>query len=291
MPPSFVLAIVCAVLALLFVIVALVKRKDVERRNAGLGFAGVLTVLCGLLLINASANIVPTKNVGIVTEFKKDTGATTGAGWAWVKPWQKIDSWEASRQTYDHLDEKRCVQVRIVGLQTACVEIKIEYSTKADQAPEQWASYKEHDFNLFIGRRIDPNLTNAVNVAYETHNPLSNVDVKTGVVNPPPKAPFVEGIRAEVEKTIGADVTVHSVVIGFVHYNEDTQKSIEAYQQKVLEARNLAVDLQNAETRRQITAKNSQRDLRAWCLEIAEKQGKEPGFCFGGGTPVQVTNK
>lgn len=267
-----------------------VREVDSELRGATTGSKvafWVFFVITGLLVLNASISTVPTKNVGIVSQFKAQTGRTTGAGLQAVWPWQKIDNWEASRQTFDHLNEANAVQVRIVGLQQAWVEVKIEWSVKPEKAPEQWAAYKEHDFDIFVDRRINPNITGAINDAYEVHDPLSNVDAKTGAINPPPKKPFVDAIRKNIETRIGQDITVHDIVIGFVKYDDATQEQIKQYQVKVLEGRNLEVDFANAEKRRQINEKNKQRDARTWCLEIAEAKGKEPGLCMGAtATPV-----
>lgn len=245
------------------------------------------TALAALMLLNAAVSTVPTKNVGIVSQFKAQTGRTTGAGLQIVYPWQKVDNWEASRQTFDHLHQDRAVQVRIVGLQQAWVEIKIEWSVKPEQAPEQWAAYKEHDFEIFVDRRINPNITFAINEAYESHNPLSNVDVDTGAINPPLKQPFIDAIRKNIESRLGKDITVHDVVIGFVKYDDNTQDQISKYQQKVLEGRNLDVDLANAKKRQEINDQYKKRDPRTWCLEIAEAKGTEPGLCMGvTATPV-----
>lgn len=328
MPPSFVLAILCLLLAgLTFLVYRSLRSKlradearfakqqadtsrygsaravDSELRSATTSakvVAWIFLVAIPLLVFNASANLVPSQHTGIVVEYKAATGGETGKGLVFVKPWQTVSSWDNSRQSWDFLTtEPNCVLgdktvtgvlVRIAGSQTACVETKIEWRSIADQSAEQWAAYREHDFDKFKERRIEPALTNAVNQAFETHDPLSNVDKATGAINPPPKAPFVQRIKDAVGSTIGEDIDLPDlrVTIGFIHYNSEVQKQIEEYSKKVLENRVLKQEEQNAEVRKRITETNAQRDLRAWCLEIAEKNnGSQPGWCLANGaTPV-----
>lgn len=249
----------------------------------------VAFVCLGLALLFtaiSSVHTVPTRNVGIVTEFNKHTGKTTGAGFQVTWPWQKVEDWDSSRQYFDHLNEQTCVQVRITGLQTACLEVRVEWETIAKEAPNQWASFRK-DFKFFEKNRVNGNFTDSLNAVWREHDPIANVNKDTAVITPVDTRQYIEPFKAEVNKRIGDDVKVISVTFGFIHYNDATQKTIEQFQSKVMEARNLEQDLKNAETRRQITEKNKQRDPLTWCLEQAEKNGKEPGYCFGPPQPVR----
>lgn len=247
---------------------------------------GICIGLALLFTLISSVHTVPTRNVGIVTEANKHTGETTGAGLQVTLPWQKVEDWDASRQYFDHLDEKTCVQVRITGLQTACLEIRVEWETIVKEAPNQWAAFRK-DFKFFEKNRVNGNFTDALNAVWREHDPIANVNKDTAVITPVDTRQYIEPFKAEVSKRIGNDVNVVSVTTGFIHYNEATQKTIEQFQSKVMEARNLEQDLKNAETRRQITEKNKARDPLTWCLEQAEKNGKEPGYCFGPPQPVR----
>lgn len=265
---------------------AVVKFK--EDRIVAWGVSGLAVFIALTLTVIASAWTVPQRNIGIVTSANKATGETTGAGWHWTAPWEKIEDWDAGRQTFDHLDENTCVQVRITGMDTACVEVLIEWEAKAEKAPEQWASYRKN-FNFFKDRRVNPNLTDALNASFRSHDPVKTVDAKSAAIIPVDMNEFKKPTMDEINSRIGADVNVLSITFGFIRYNEGTQKTIDAYRAKVMEARNLEQDEKNAETRKRITDKSAGRDPRAWCLEIAEKHGKEPGFCLGGGNPTQIT--
>lgn len=297
----FIAGLVFAVIAVIAVLVAVFSR-DSETTSTGIGTAVVTGVLGIGLIIVASAWTVPARNVGIVTQGNKAVtdgegkNRTTGAGWHWTKPWQKIEDWDASRQTYDHLggpgSKNGCISVVIVGMDTACVEVQVEWETKAENAYDQWASYKK-DFNFFKDRRVEPNMKDALATVFRQHDPTKNVDTTSAdaAIIPVAMGDFKTPLMTEINTRIGGDIKVLAVTFGRIHYSEATQNTINAFRAKVMEARNLAQDERNADTKKRITAKNSQRDKEAWCLEITEAKGGEPGFCLGGGNPTQVTNR
>jgi regulator of protease activity HflC (stomatin/prohibitin superfamily) len=280
------------IIALIFLTVAVIAAACVpltdESRDIVIGVAVLSGILAGVCLLGASMNTVPTRNVGIVTSFNKPTGQTTGPGLKFVAPWKNVDDWDASRQAYDHRSAKTCVQVRIASLANACVEAQVEWQAKPANAPEQWASYRR-DFDTFVARRIDPAFAGAFNEAFASHDPLANID-KTGNLNVP-LAPFAQAVREDIEKRVGQDITVLAVIVTRVNYDEKTQANIETFQQATVKARTLAKDQANALLQKTISETNAKVNPITRCLEIADKHGKEPGLCLGGGAPVQVTNR
>jgi hypothetical protein len=242
-------------------------------------------IIGGLIIALASMSSVPIRNVGIVTSWNKPTGKTTGAGFQITAPWENIEDWDASRQAYDHRGDRACVNVRIATLSNACVETLIEWQVHEERAPEQWASYKK-DFNLFIGRRIDPAMQDAMNEAFAGYDPLANIDKATGNLNVP-TGPLAEKVRIALEAKIGEDVKILTVAIPRVNHDEKTQASIDAYQQAINRSRVLDQEQDNAQKQKTITETNASVDAVTRCLELADKHAKEPGFCLGGGNPVQ----
>jgi regulator of protease activity HflC (stomatin/prohibitin superfamily) len=255
--------------------------------DAGTGFKAVTfgtAILAGIMLAIASMNSVPIRNVGIVTSWNKPTGETTGAGFKVTLPWENIEDWDASRQAYDHRGD--CVNVRIATLSNACVEVLIEWQVHPERAPEQWAAYKK-DFTLFIGRRVDPSITLAMNEVFGAYNPLANIDAGTGNLNVP-TGPLADQVKAALTNRLGEDVEILNVVITRVNHDDKTQASIDAYQQAINRSRVLDQERANAEKQKSITELNAKVDAVTRCLELADKHGKEPGFCLGGGNPVQT---
>ncbi|WP_250029721.1 hypothetical protein [Paractinoplanes maris] len=288
----FIIGIIFAAAALLG-LALVVLAKTSEARGAGilvmLG-GGALAVVS---LVIASLSTVPTRNVGIVTEFNKPTGRTTGAGLKWHAPWQGIDDWDASGQTYAHLGDA-CLWVAIAAQRRACIPVQIEWNSRAERAPENWAAYKEVDgidggrFGTFVARRVEPQIGAAITTVFSTFDPLGQVNAKTGDAPAPDlnkthKDPLLAALKAN----LGEDIEIRSIAFQTPRYDEPTTAAINAYGQKVLEARNLAVDESNAKTRARITATDASVDQVARCLQIAEKLAKEPGLCMTPATPTR----
>jgi regulator of protease activity HflC (stomatin/prohibitin superfamily) len=287
----FITGIILALIALIGLVTWILGRSAEAKGGGILAFFGglVLSVVC---IVIASMSTVPTRNVGIVTQFNKPTGRTTGAGLQWHAPWQGVDDWDASGQTYSHLGDN-CVWVTIAAQRRACIPVQIEWAAKAETAPESWAAYKEVDdlsrFEVFEARRVNPQINAALTSVFASFDPLGTVkaDAATAATAAPDlnkthKQPLLDALTTSV----GADVTIKSVAFEAPRYDEPTTAAIAAYGQKVLEARNLQIDKANAVTRAEITKTDASVDQVARCLQIAEKSGKEPGLCMGSGVAL-----
>lgn len=277
--------LVVTFLTIASVLVAWSGRRDEEAAGPLRTVALFMTAVLIAVGVIASTSMVPQRNVGIVTEFGKATGRETGAGLKFTAPWQNVEDWDASNQAYDHRGDGACVKVRIATLADACVEVLIEWRARADRASDQWAAYKK-DFTLFTGRRVDPAITLSLNDAFGAYNPLANIDAKTGNLNVP-TGPLTEQVKAALTTRLGNDVEILSVIVTRVNHDEKTQTAIDAFQASILKARVLEQDKKNAELQKQISETNAKSDAVTRCLELADKHGKEPGFCLGGGNPVQ----
>lgn len=253
------------------------------------GVVGLL--VAAIFMVGASAHIVPTRNVGIVTQFNKPTGDTTGAGLVWTAPWESVDEWDASGNTYDRLGDK-CLWVSIAAQRTACIAVQIEWNAKADGASAAWAAYKKTKigdkdftrFETFVYRRINPQIDGVITSAFASFDPLGKALPKGETDDPP--APDLNALyKAEVLRAlntaVGNDIEIRSLAFAKPTYDKVTEAAIASYGQKRLDARNLAEDLKNAETRKDIAAAGKEA-IQVRCLEIAEKTGKEPGLCLAG---------
>src|SRR4051812_36368055 len=185
-------------------------------RGQGAKLTGVgLAALSLLMIIIASIDKVPTKNVGIVTSFGKPTGRTTGAGLKWHAPWQAIDNWDASGQTYNHLGDG-CVWLTIAAQRRACIPLQIEWSARPGTAPENWASYREADgktrFETWTARRVDPQISAALTSVFASFDPLGSVDPKSGDAPAPDlnkiyRQPLLDALNG----ALGSDITFRSI--------------------------------------------------------------------------------
>lgn len=285
MPIWFILALILFVVALVAGLVALAA----EDKFAAVSTAVVTLVLGGIFTLVSSAYTVPVRNVGIVTSFGKPTGDVTGAGLHWVAPWKKVNDFDASIQTADHTGDKRCTTVRIGSLATACVENKVRWQVKPDAAPKLFFDYKT-DFDNMRTNYFEAELQRALNEEFATYNPLANIDLNTGAVKFDLND-LAERVKRNLVGKVGKDIDVHSVLIPLIRHDGKTEENIKQFQDVLAQKRVLDQKQKNAETEKQIAALLASLPEGYSvnkCLDIAEKLNKEPGFCLGGGNPVQV---
>ncbi|MEH0973954.1 SPFH domain-containing protein [Micromonospora sp. CPCC 205546] len=280
MPFGFTVAIIFAVGLVVSGLLALAAPKTSTKGTATLvAFACLVGAV--VFIVGSSAHSVPIRSVGIVTSFNKPTGKVTGSGLKWVAPWHKVGEWDAGRQKYDHIGGDHCVRVRTGTLADACVEVLVEWQVKPENAPKQFMDYKG-DFDSFRGQRVGVQLDSAVNDAFATYNPLEKIDSNTGSLNVDLK-PFAESIKTSAESRLASDVDILSVTITRVNHDDKTEGNIKAFQDKLAQTRNLEQDRKNAAIQKQITETNAKVDKVSRCLEIAERNGSNPGLCINPG--------
>lgn len=280
MPISLWVAIVFVILSVLGLVGSSLASDPDDKRSGKVAFGFLVALALGLTLF-ASANHIPVRNVGIVTSFSKPTGEVTGSGLKWVAPWQKVGEWDASRQKYDHISDQARVRIRTATLADAWVHVLVEWQVKPEAAPKQFLDYKG-DFDAFKGQRIGVQLDSAVNDAFATYNPLANIDSKSGNLNVDLK-PYASGIQKFAEGRLGNDIDILSVTITRVDHDDKTEANIKAFQDKLAQTRNLEQDKINAEIQKKVTETNAQVDKVTRCLEIADKNGSNPGLCLNPG--------
>jgi hypothetical protein len=254
--------------------------------------AFIAAVLGALSFTVASYNKVPTRNVGIVTSFGKPTGEITGAGLDWTKPWEDVEDWDATGQVYDRLGSN-CLWVSISAQRRACIAVQIEWSANPATAPELWAQYKVTDegkkvdgdngrFGTFIYRRVNPQIDGAVTSVFASFDPLGAVSATGDAPAPDLNKTYRTQLQTAVQAALGTDITIKSIAFATPTYDAPTTAAIAAYGQKMLEARNLSVDKENAQARQDVAAKTGVPPAVQQCLDIAEAKAKEPGLCMGG---------
>lgn len=266
-----------------------------ETKSVASAVAAIAFVFAAITFVTSSLSSVPTRNVGIVTQFNKPTGRTTGAGLQWHAPWQSVDDWDASGQTFAHLGD-RCVWLTIKAQRRACVPVQVEWNAKPENAPENWAAYREvgdkSRFEVWTDRRVSPQINGALTSLFADFDPLGTVDPQSGDAPAPDlNKLYRQKLMDELNRVLGNDVNIRSVAFEAPRYDEPTTKAIEAYGQKVLESRNLAIDRENANTRKAIAGQSGMTPFEQQCLDIASKNGGEPGLCRGGGSGVIVDTR
>lgn len=294
----FYVAILCAIVALLALVVVIIARHSETKGTAAVVLVVGALVAVGSTVI-AALSSVPTRNVGIVTQFNKPTGRTTGAGLQWTAPWQDVEDWDATRQSYNHLGD-RCEKpgdgslwVQIAGQRNMCVRVQINWeTTDTRRASQNWATYREVDgksrFEVFVDRQVHPLMNDALLSTFRAFDPLSLVDPNTGEATAPDlSGSFSQALHKAIDDRLGQDITVKSISWGLPGYDGPTTALISQYGQKVLEKRNLAVDTTNAQTREGIAQKSGVPAAVQQCLDLVKALGKgEPGLCMGSAVTI-----
>jgi len=308
MPESFILALILAGIAFLILAAAPLiarYRPMTERTVAGkygmpnkvqeqgervgyktpIALATFLLVLAAVFTANASFNKVPLNNVGIVTQANKPVGKelpngttdweTTGPGYHWIEPWQKIEEWDANYERWDHLSEQNPAQVLIAGLQPAKLEIAVDYAPHESQAPQQFKDYKK-EIERWRTNRALPTITTAVNSAFKDFDPLAGIDPNTGQVKTPDLAPYQEKVKQAILAAAPGEIKVKAVQIGYIHYSAETTKQINARAALLLQSGNLKIEKANQALKNQITNEKAQADPLTRCIDQA---GQYAGLC------------
>lgn len=278
MPFLFIMAIVFAIILVVAGFVFGGSGRDSDTR----AFAGIVAAIAfamtAILTLGSSANSVPIRNVGIVTSFNKPTGATTGSGLHFVKPWEKLAEWDASIQTDDGK-----AQVRISTGAVATVPNKVRWQVKADAAPKQFNDYKG-DFENMRKNLFEAEKQAAFNEVFASYNPISQVGPDGKVAYDLGK--LAEDVKALLTRKLGSDFVIHSVVIPIIEHDAQTQQAIEEFQKVVTQGRTLEQKNKNADTELAIAGKlkNLPEGYSVnRCLDIAEKNNTNPGLCVNPG--------
>lgn len=280
----FWLGILCFIVAILAAGASFVVRD----RAPAVGACVIAALLGALSWTIGSYNKVPTRNVGIVTGFGKPTGQITGAGVHWTKPWQDIEDWDATRQSYNHLGDN-CVWVQIAGQRNMCVRVQINWeTTAAERAAQNWATYPDKDghsrFEQFVSRQVEPMFNDALLATFRDFDPMNLINTNTGEMTAPDLAgQYTPKLEDAIGQRLGQDIQVKGVSWGLVAYDKATTDLISQRGQKVLESRNLEIDKKNAQTRENIAFKSGVPAAVQQCLDLVKLLGKgEPGLCLSG---------
>lgn len=286
LPESFILALILFGLAA--IAVPFLLKKNI-RFVIGMSIIA-LVLLGGLFTANASFNTVPVRNTGIVTAYHKpvaddpntkDNESVTGAGATWVKPWLKVEEWDANYELWDHRSDNKDdnhkngkgMLVKIAGNQDAWVPVSVEYSPDPNNASKDFVDYAR-DRNKWIERRVHPTLEGLVTNLFRKHDPLAvaNVDPVTGQVSPPDMKPYKDELNTQL-KGEAVEFRIRNLYIGTIVYNDKTTTALQKYADLVLENRNLGQEKKNQTLKNDITLSQSKVDSLTYCLQIAEKNG------------------
>lgn len=250
MPTTFVLFIICAIIALMaFAVWALVPFRaeydePKQRFNNFYAFFGALGVsaLALIFLVSASVNIVGTRQVGIVTSFGKPTGETLSNGLHIKAPWVQVNDMDAAIQNDVYNGDNR-IQVRLGNSSVALADANIRWQIVQDQADELFQQYKT--FDNVRSNLIERNLRTAMNEAFTEFDPL--VGDENGQNN---LTTVTRKALELLQQKAGNQVQILDLSIPVIDYDDKTEERINAISQSRAQTTQAEQDAKTAEQRR-----------------------------------------
>lgn len=243
MPVTFILGIICLVVLVIAAAVWFVSRdEDVQFPAFIVG--AIALILTFVFFISASANIVGTRQVGIVTNFGKPTGETLSNGLHWLAPWKKVEEMDAAIQNDVYNGDSR-IQVRLGNNSTALADVNIRWNIKQDAADELFRQYKT--FGNVRSNLIERNLRTALNEAFTKFDPLAG--------EPLPGQPRVDlnsvtqNALALMREKSGDQVEILDLSIPVIDYDDNTEQRINAINAARAETTKAEQDAKTAEQR------------------------------------------
>lgn len=292
----FITAIIFAILTVLAFAIC---RK--VREPGAMGIPIFLGAVTFLLLLLSSVSTVPTRTVGVEVAFGKPVAALNN-GWHWIRPWADVEKFDASIQTLKlENGQRNCVTVRLGNQTTACVDVSVQWhiDTNADVI-DLYKRYRT--FDNIENNLVHRQLQRALNVSFEKYDPLKAVN---GAADQ--SGPTLDQLAADSEKTlrdaVGHGISIVNVTIPLVHYDQNTEDRLKAFQQALADTRIAEQRKQTAqkvaEANNILAASQASRDpgvIYQNCLDMVERAAKSggnlpAGFSCGSGSGVVVGAK
>jgi regulator of protease activity HflC (stomatin/prohibitin superfamily) len=267
--------------------------------------AAVLGVLSVLSIVIASADKVDTRNVGIVTEFGRPVGVRN-TGITWHMPWQHIyEMSEAIQlQAFDGESYDKpgtAVQVRLKNNSAAYVSLNLNWRLRPGSAPKLFENYGGSNADVFSEIRenlVDRQAHVALANEFAKFDPTSNLETGPdgqlrGNLTAVDLAQMAVNVKNDLQAAVGEDIEIVDVRIPRLFYDGETQRRIDAFNQKVQETQNAQQDIITAQKRKEandLIAQSVHGDLAvviAQCINEQINKNRDPQGCWPiGGSPM-----
>lgn len=263
-----------------------------HRWPAGVAIAAL--AIAAVLTLGSSYNPVGTKEVGVETSFGKTVGhLSNGPHLTW--PWVKVHEMDAAIQTDSYVGAG-CINVRIANQQTGCANVSIQWRILPADTDELYKDYRS--FDHVRDALVTRNLTQALNEALSSYNPLNQIAAGHSVSSP--LVGYAHDVTRILRNEIGRKIVVLSTILPIVSFDPATQGRINQLQQQVALTRISEQALKTNEAQAKANAAlarsvdTSPNVLVSRCIDALDqmvKQGQPvpPGFsCWPGGGVAAV---
>lgn len=279
-------ATVIFVLGILILIAGVIATLAVSangEKGVGAVIFSIALFLGAGMIAATTMGAVTTRNVGVVTSFNKPTGEIKQAGLYTTAPWKQVHEMDLAWQTASYPIEVQAAAGTTVGL-----DVYPRWRIVPEKAPELFQNYRS--FDGVVNNLFKTELRDSANKLFATYNPLNNIDVKTGQPIKGKEAWAAE-LKADLENRLAGQIVFERVAIPTIAPDPKTQEKLNQQVEEFGRGKVLDQQLVNAEKQKAITEKNASVDKVTRCLEIAEKNGGEPGLCMGSGNAGVLLNK
>lgn len=285
MPVSMWTFIVFAVIAVIITVAALIFANLDHDPLPAAGAVLVIVsawVVTAVPLLTASLTAVPTRNIGIVTNFGKPTGESLGNGLHWKAPWTKVAEMDGAVQNLTRTGEQ-ATTVRLGNNSLAQVDNTIRWRIVPEAAPELYMDYRSFDGvreNLVV-RQANA----ALNAVLGTFNPLTSLEEQQ---NENQNAKIAEQVAEVLRKQVGKQIIIEQVIIPVIKFDGQTQQRIDQFNAEVANTR-VAEQRQKtaaADAAANRTLSDSVRQdpnvIVSRCVDASIKAGLSPAGCWPG---------
>jgi regulator of protease activity HflC (stomatin/prohibitin superfamily) len=296
----FVIAIILAVVA----ICALIYGLAADEKAGGIALAVLCGVLAfGVFLISISRE-VPTRSVGVPTAFGKVEPPLRPGVHFGVAPWTKVNILDETIQTTT-FEGKDCLDVRIGGQQTACLDATIQWRVLDSGASGLFNDYNGDGpsiMSAITDAVVIRELKQTVNNVLGDYNPIQDVAANATAGNSQ-FSTFGPVVLRDMRTDLTGRVQVLNVLMPLLRYDNATQQRLNQIQQQygetaIAKQQIITNEAQN-EANSKISASLSHDPgvLQYQCLQIAQTAIKagdssvQPGWCFGSSGVIANTGK
>lgn len=279
------LGLVLFIVGILIVVVGLIVAFGVGSngsRSSGVMIFGISAIVGAVFIFGPMIGSVDAKKVGVVTSMKKPTGEVKGAGGYLSAPWESVTEMDAAAQTKTYE-----FGVQLSAGSSATVTIYPNWNMEEAAAPQLFQDYKS--FDEVVKSLFEQQLVSTANNIFGTYNPLTNVDPKTGEQKKT-KEQWASELKTALENNplIKGKLKINSLSIPTIAPDKNTQENLNKIVAEFAKGGVLDQQKINAQKEKEITDTNSKVDPVTRCLEIANKNNTEPGWCLNAGFAVST---
>ena len=292
----FIVAIILWLVALVAAVAGAFSQESETKVASFVGAFVAVIVGFGLFALGGLKS-VPVKNIGVPQAFGAVTGSVYSPGIheTWT-PWLHLTDIDETVQTTT-FEGQNCLTVRIGGQQSACADVAIQWQIKPSAADALFSDYANHGdlMTTVTDAVVVRELKQVVNGILGDYNPITDVQAVTNTNSATSQfSQFGPQILQQMRADIGNRIDVKTVLLPFVHYNDQVEAKLNAIQQSyanyAIAQENVKVNQENAQAFAKL-GNPTVAQLVAQCLNDSKENRTSPMGCFPGSSSGLVLGK